>query len=140
VIAGWRATAGIKADGGLYRQALAPAQGDSGPWHSGPPAIARTVGTAKLLGGPRGSPTISRTAHPRADTAGAQAAHLAGSGVSVDGRGPATCPERTLIGPYLSVLTSLMQNGSQSPHLSRGFPHPEQPCPRGTDHYARGMS
>jgi hypothetical protein len=31
VIAGWRATARIKADEGVYRQALAPAQGDFGP-------------------------------------------------------------------------------------------------------------
>ena len=31
VIAGWRATARIKADEGLYRQALAPTQGDYGP-------------------------------------------------------------------------------------------------------------
>jgi vacuolar-type H+-ATPase subunit E/Vma4 len=31
VIAGWRATARIKADEGLYRQALAPTRGDFGP-------------------------------------------------------------------------------------------------------------
>ena len=31
VIAGWRATARIKADKGLYAQALAPTQGDFGP-------------------------------------------------------------------------------------------------------------
>ena len=30
VIAGWRATARIKADQGLYRQALVPTQGDFG--------------------------------------------------------------------------------------------------------------
>lgn len=30
-IAGWRATARIKADEGLYRQALGPTQGDFGP-------------------------------------------------------------------------------------------------------------
>jgi hypothetical protein len=31
VIAGWRATARIKADESLYPQALAPTQGDFGP-------------------------------------------------------------------------------------------------------------
>ena len=31
VIAGWRATARIKADEGLYRQALVPTEGDFGP-------------------------------------------------------------------------------------------------------------
>ena len=31
VIAGWRATARIKADEALYRQALAPTEGDFGP-------------------------------------------------------------------------------------------------------------
>jgi hypothetical protein len=33
-IAGWHATARIKADQGLYQQALAPTQGDFGPVHA----------------------------------------------------------------------------------------------------------